>query len=150
VEVVVMGFSVSGSAAIIFAGMILAFGILYGSVSDGFERVSDAQESRADDALDTGNTAINITSAEYDGTDDRLTVLVENTGATGIGLNETDFLVENDYITDWRASATVENQSDTRLWLPGEQLNITIRTSDVPARVTVVTGTGVARTTEVN
>ncbi len=150
VEVVVMGFSVSGSAAILFVGMFIGFGILHGAVSDGHERVSDAQDARADDALETENTGINVKSVEYVGTTDRLTVLVENTGATGVGVNATDFLIENEYVTDWRDSATVAGQSDTRLWLPGEQLNITVRTSDVPARVTVVTGTGVARTEEVN
>ncbi|AQL43100.1 hypothetical protein BV210_10405 [Halorientalis sp. IM1011] len=145
-----MGFSVSGSAAILFVGLFIGFGILFGAVSDGFERVSDAQDAQTDDALDTENTAINVTSTEYVGTTDRLTVLVENTGSTSIGLNTTDFLVENDYVTDWRGSATVDGQDDTWLWLPGEQLNVTIRTSDVPARVTVVTGNGVTRTTEVN
>jgi flagellar protein FlaF len=150
VEVVVMGFSVSGSAAIIFAGMFIGFGILYGAVSDGYERVSDAQDARTNDALETENTAINVTSAEYAGTNDRLTVLVENTGATAVGLNATDFLIENEYVTDWQASATVAGHKDTWLWLPGEQLNITVRTSEVPARVTVVTGNGVARTAEVN
>ncbi|WP_299266891.1 hypothetical protein [Halorientalis sp.] len=145
-----MGFSVSGSAAIVFVGMFIGFGILSGAVSDGHERVSDARDARADAALETENTAINVTSAEYLGTTDRLTVLVENTGATAIEVNTTDFLIENRYVTDWQASATVADTNDTRLWLPGEQLNITVRTSDVPARVTVVTGTGVARTEEVN
>ncbi|RXK47256.1 hypothetical protein [Halorientalis pallida] len=145
-----MGFSVSGSAAIIFAGMFVGFGILYGAVSDSHERVTDAQDARTDDALETENTAINVTSAGYTGTTDRLTVLVENTGATAVGLNTTDFLIENEYVTDWRAAATVDGQDDTHLWLPGERLNITIRTSEVPARVTVVTGNGVARTEEVN
>ncbi|WP_424017481.1 flagellin [Halorientalis pallida] len=145
-----MGFSVSGSAAIIFAGMFIGFGILYGAVSDGHERVSDAQDARTDDALETENTAINVTSTEYVGTNDRLTVLVENTGASALALNTTDFLIENDYVTDWQGSATVAGQDDTWLWLPGEQLNITVRTSEVPAQVTVVTGNGVARTAEVN
>ncbi|MFB6083633.1 MAG: hypothetical protein ABEJ94_05260 [Halorientalis sp.] len=145
-----MGFSVSGSAAIVFVGLLIGFSLLYGAVADSFERVSAAQDARTDDALRTENTAINVTSAEYDGTTDRLTVLVENTGATTIGLNATDFIVGNDYVTGWQDSATVAGQSDTWLWLPGERLNITIRTSDVPSQVTVVTGTGVARTAEVN
>ncbi|WP_336001663.1 hypothetical protein [Halorientalis halophila] len=143
-----MGFSVSGAAAIVFAGMFIGFGILYGAAANGFERVSDAQDGRSEDVLDTRNTDINVTSAEYSG--DRLTVLVDNTGAAPIGLNATDFLIENEYQTGWRGPATVDGDAETELWLPGEQLNVTVYTSDVPARVTVVTGNGVTESREVN
>ena len=143
-----MGFSVSGSAAIVFVGLFIAFGMLHGATSDSFERVSDARDERADDVLHTSNTEIDIASASYSG--DRLTVLVDNTGASAVGLDDTDFLIENRYRNDWRDAATVAGDANTSLWLPGERLNITVRTTDVPARVTVVTENGVAESREVN
>lgn len=144
-----MGFSVSGAGAIVFAGLVLGFGIFYGAASDSFERVSEARDGRSDRALDRSNAAINITKTEHVG--DRLTVHVNNTGATPLGLNETDFLVDNEYQTGWEEDAKVTATDGTRnggtyLWLPGERLNITITYSDVPARAKVVTETGVADT----
>lgn len=144
-----MGFSVSGAAAIVFAGLVLGFGIFYGAASDSFERVSEAQDGRSDRAVDERNAAINVTETEHVG--DRLTVHVNNTGATPLGLNETDFLVDNEYRTGWEESANVTatdgtREGETYLWLPGERLNITIQYEDVPARAKVVTGTGVADT----
>ena len=149
-----MGFSVSGSAAIIFAAMFIAFGMWHSAATDGFERVTDAQDAHADSALDRQNTEIAIESAEKD-LDPGITefrVRVNNPGSTALSVEETDALVgsgnRTEYRTDWRANATVDGTADTDLWLPGEQLvfNLTGNTGD---RVKVVTEHGVADSTEV-
>lgn len=147
-----MGFSVSGSAAIIFAGMFLGFGIFYGAASNSFERISEAETEQTDRIVDKRNTALNITLAEYDSNTNRVTVHVNNTGTTPQSLNDTDFIVDNEYIAGWQADArvlredgTVDTQTD--LWLPGERLNITITDSDLPARAKVVTESGVSAST---
>ena len=138
-----MGFSVSGSAAIVFAGVILSFGIVFGAVSDSYERVTDAEEDQTDRVLDTKNAAINVTGVERAG--DRLTVLVNNTGSRSLSVNETDFILDNEYRSDWR-----DGETGTSLWLPGERLNITVTESDVPSRAKVVTEGGVADTVVIN
>ena len=143
-----MGFSVSGAAAIVFAGVILGFGIMYGAASDSYERVADAERGQTDSILDMKNAAINITGTERSG--DRLTVFVNNTGATALSVNETDFILDNEYRTDWQAGASVNGDDGTRLWLPGERLNITVVESDVPTRAKVVTEHGVADTEVLN
>lgn len=143
-----MGFSVSGSAAIVFAGMFIGFGMFYAAAANSSEAVSEAREDRIDDALAERNSDIDIRSVEY--TNDRLTVLVNNTGATPLSINDTDFIVDNTYRTDWERNATVDGQAGTDLWLPREQLNITIYRDTLPARVKVVAGQGVADTAEVS
>ena len=143
-----MGFSVSGSAAIVFAGVILSFGIVFGAVSDSYERVTDAEEDQTDRVLDTKNAAINVTGVERAG--DRLTVLVNNTGSRSLSVNETDFILDNEYRSGWQTDATVDGENGTYLWLPGEQLNITVTESDVPSRAKVVTEGGVADTVVIN
>lgn len=142
-----MGFSVSGSAAIILAGLFIGFGMYYGATAESNELVSEAREDRVDDTLAEKNSAIAIQSVEY--VNGRLTVLVDNTGAESLSVNETDFLVDNTYQTDWERNATVDGSGGTDLWLPEERLNVTVYPDDLPARVKVVAGQGVADTAEV-
>jgi len=139
-----MGFSVSGSAALIFAGLLIAFGMWHTAASNSFERVSEAQSDRSDGLLDQKNTAAVIDSATYAG--GTLTVQATNDGSTPLSLNETDLLVDNGYETDWRANATVDGDEETYLWLPGEQLTVEIDMGATPSRVKLATEAGVADT----
>ena len=142
-----MGFSVSGSAAIVRAGLFIGFGMYYGATAESNELVSEAREDRVDDTLDQKNSAIAIQSVEY--VNGRLTVLVDNTGAESLTVNETDFLVDNTYQNDWERNATVDGAGGTDLWLAEERLNVTVYPEDTPTRVKVVAGQGVADTAEV-
>jgi flagellar protein FlaF len=150
VEVVQMGFSVSGSAAIIFAALFIAFGMYHSAATDSFERVSDARDSHADAALERTNTEIAIESAvrDLDAGVTEFRVRVNNTGSTALSVEETDALVDSDYRTGWRTDATVDGTSNTELWLPGEQLVFNL-TGDTGDRVKVVTEHGVADSAEV-
>ncbi|MFB6164985.1 MAG: hypothetical protein ABEJ31_07485 [Haloarculaceae archaeon] len=139
-----MGFSVSGSAAIIFAGMFIGFGMLYGATANSFERVSDAQDARTNGIIEARNGGVAIHDVTYaNGT---LTVTVNNTGSTALSLNATDLLVNGTYVGGWQSSATVDGDGTTDLWLPGEQLTITVARSSAPTRVRVVSETGIRDT----
>lgn len=140
-----MGFSVSGSAAIIFAAMFISFGMFHSAATNGFETVSDAQEDRTDRSLTRQNTAINVTSATWDTTKTELTVEVKNTGATELTVSHTDLLADNVYLSEYNTS--VDGDPDTGLWLPGETLTFSLASLDEdPGQVKVVTGPGVATT----
>jgi flagellar protein FlaF len=141
-----MGFSVSGSAAIIFASMFIAFGMWYTASANSFEQVTEAQNDRADTVLETSNSAVDINSTEY--SSGNLTVEVNNTGATQLSVSETDLLVDGRYEGRWNESV-VAGDADTDLWLTGEQLTITVELPAQPDRVKVVTETGVSDTAEV-
>jgi flagellar protein FlaF len=143
-----MGFSVSGSAAIIFAAMFIAFGMWHTTATNGFERVSEAQNDRADAALDRQNTDVAIDSVVLNATSNEMQVNATNLGASTLSIEETDVLVDNDYYAEWRTDATVDGTPGTDLWLPGETLvfNITVSSAD---QVKLVTETGVADTAEV-
>jgi len=140
-----MGFSVSGSAAIIFAALFIAFGMWHSAATDSFERVSDAQEGHADAELERQNTAIVVQSAVKDLTagNTEFRIRVNNTGSTALALNDTDALVNGTYRTGWRANATVAGNASTDLWLPGEQLEFNL-TGNTGERVKVVTEHAVA------
>jgi flagellar protein FlaF len=137
-----MGFSVSGSAAIIFVGLFIAFGMWYTASANTLEQVTDAQEQRADGTLAEKNTAIEIATTNY--STDTLTVTVNNTGTTTLSLNQTDLVVDNAYQQDWQADATVDGNSATDLWTGGETLAIEITLTQPPSQVKIITEHGVA------
>jgi flagellar protein FlaF len=143
-----MGFSVSGAAAIIFASMFIAFGMWYTAADNSFSRVTDAQDAQSESSLETSNTAIEIISASY--SSGTLTVEINNTGTTQLSLNQTDLLIDGQYETDWQAAnATVAGDGSTDLWLPGEQLTITLDRASQPDRLKLVTESGVGASAEV-
>lgn len=144
-----MGFSVSGAAALIFLSMFIGFGMLYTATDNSFERVIDAQDDRTEQTLETKNTALNVTNATYDTGPGEVTITTNNTGATTLSLNETTILTDNTVQQGWEVNATVDGNSETDLWMPGETLSVTISVTSQPAQVQVVTDVGVADTAEV-
>lgn len=143
-----MGFSVSGSAALIFLGLFVTGGMVYTTVANGFEQVSQTRADAADELLDRQNADINITDVTYDG-DDTLHVYVENTGGSEIRINSTDLLADNEYLepVDKNEITSISNDK-TNVWAPGETLHLqyTYATSpaSAPSRVKVITPYGIS------
>ena len=139
-----MGFGVSGASAVIFLGLFIAAGTLYATTSNTAEIVSDAHHDDRERLLDRRNTALNVSDATYDTSDDTLNVTVENTGTHTLSVNATTVLVDNAYVST--ANATVDGVSSTDLWEPGETLRLSVTTTSVTdeSRVKVVTETGVS------
>lgn len=140
-----MGFSVSGSFAIIVIGGLVALGIFASATTNGFERVSSAQQAEADAELDRQNTAIEIQNATYDSPNETLSLRVTNNGSTALSVSATDVLVDNVYQATFE-ERSVEGDDATDLWLPGETLALELDQSEEPDQVKVVTQTGVAAT----
>ncbi len=138
-----MGFGVSGASAVIFLGLFIAAGTLYATTSTTAELVSDASHDDRERLLDRRNTALNVTEAVYDTSEDTLNVTVENTGTHTLSVNDTTVLVDNEYVST--ENATVEGVSGTDLWEPGQTLELTLtNVTSAPDRVKVVTETGVS------
>ena len=145
-----MGFSVSGSFALIAIGTLVAFGMVMTAGSNTVEQVTDAQQQVRDEHLVERNTAIEFGNVSYNASGGTLLVIeVINTGSTSLDLNATDVIVDNVLQTDFELLA-VEGATASDVWLPGETLRIEIDRSTRPERVKVVTGGGVAISTEVS
>jgi flagellar protein FlaF len=147
-----MGFSVSGTAAIIFASMFVAFGVWFTASANSFDRVSDAQDQQTESLIDSENTEIEIASATYNESgNELLRIDATNTGASQLSLSETDLLIDGEFIDGWQEnwSVNVEGNATTDLWLSGEQLSITRDLATPPTRVKIVTEYGVAETATV-
>lgn len=135
-----MGFSVSGSTALLFVALLIGFGMFQSAATNGVERVNDARAASGERLLEQRNTAINVTSVSYNATTDELSVRVNNTGSTTLSVSAVDLLVDNEYVTP---TTTVEGSSSTDVWLPGETL-VANATVEPATRIKVVTGPGVA------
>ncbi|WP_049926452.1 hypothetical protein [Natronomonas moolapensis] len=141
-----VGFSVSGSAAIVFVGVMVAAGIAVPSLVGSMGALADSQGEQVDRGIDALNTEFEITSATYDSNNTELTLELRNTGSTTLGVNETSVLVDGTIQRDADIQSTdVDGDSTAALWLPGQTLTIEIDYSG-PNRVKVVAENGIAET----
>jgi flagellar protein FlaF len=141
-----MGFSVSASFVLILLGVFIAASAVYTTGGNTFERLNDARHDQAENLDAAHKTELNITSVGLTGTNDDCDVsfTVNNTGSTTLSLDETSLLIGNNYQTGWQGDATVDTDSATDLWSPGEQLGGERTGLFSPDAVTVVTKTGVS------
>jgi flagellar protein FlaF len=138
-----MGFSVSGATAVIFVAGLIGFGMFYTASANGFEAVTESRESVNERTLERMNTGINLTQTVYNDSNGDLAIAVNNTGARTLSVNDTDLIVDNDYVTD--PDASVNGDRTTDLWLPGERLWLNTTVTD-PNRIVVTTERGVQET----
>jgi flagellar protein FlaF len=146
-----MGFSVSGSTAVIFLGLFISFGIAYTAADNGMERVNEAYDANTEDALARQNTAIAIGNASVanEGGQLYVDVTVDNTGSTTLSIDDTDILIGGNYTNHTSSKMEtfeVAGTGETDIWLPGETLRFRFNVSvaSPPDRVKVVTGPGVS------
>lgn len=154
-----MGFSVSGSFAILAFATFVAIGTLYPTIAMGVDQISRAQAEVNSDQLVRQNTDITITVADWSGLiQNTLTVEVENTGSTVLSIDEIDVIVDNDYYErdefseEYIVQSDGSNTSETDLWQPGEIYHVEITESVLdpsPDRVKIVSGPGVSDSAEV-
>jgi len=141
-----MGFSVSGSAAIIFAAMFVGFGMFHSATVNGFERRSRTPSRTGPTGRSSSRTR-RSRSGRRPGTAGpaKLTVRANNTGSTELSVDEVDLLADNRYVRGYDTS--VGGDGATNLWLAQETLEITVTSLDAdPGRVKLITGPGVAVT----
>ena len=140
-----MGFSVSGSAAIIFAAAFIGFGMFYSASANTAEQITDARDDQRDSLLEQQNTDVALTDVTYDATAESLNLTLVNTGSSTLAVSEVDVLVDNEYRSGYRTA--VDGDETTDLWLAEQTLEINVTgTTSEPNRVKVVTGPGVAVT----
>lgn len=144
-----MGFSISGATAVVFIGLLVSTATLYPAVDQYVERRSEAIDADSERSLTQQNTAIAVVNATYDGNTSTLNVSVQNTGSSTLEVSETDLLLDGDYVRLSTDDTTVDDDTATDIWTPGERLTIAMTRSSNPGRIKVVTGPGIAVTSTV-
>lgn len=129
---------------VILIGCLIAFSAAFTVATDGLDRVSTAQDDRADRLLDRQNTAIEIGDVTRNGEEDEtLALSITNTGSTALSIDKTDLLVDGEYHTEKPTIMDTdgETKNGTTLWLPGDTLEYELSDGE---RVKVVTQHGVS------
>ncbi len=136
-----MGFSVSGSAAIIFIGLMVATGIAVPSLIGSFGSLANAQGGQIDRGVDAMNTEFEIETTTYDDETDELEITLKNTGSTTLFVERTSVLVNGELKPD---AAT----GSERYWVPNETITITITVEEdtESGQIKVVVENGIAQT----
>lgn len=158
-----MGFSLSGSFALLLLAFFITAGMIIPTAATSLEGIRDAYRSSNDQSLHQGNSGIEITNATWvdpsvvDG-DEYLAVNATNDGTTTLRVSNTDLLTDSVYQSDFSVRE-VEGDPDTDLWQPGERLYFESNSStldtnpldpgDAPSRVKIVSDFGVSDTGEV-
>jgi flagellar protein FlaF len=142
-----VGFSVSGSAVIIFIGAVVAAGIAAPTFVGSVDELASAHSEQIDQGTETLNTDIAIQNATYDSSAGTLNVTVENTGSTSLSVNDTSFLVDGEINTTAELTTEIGGTTDVAVWVPAETLEIRTDTNSAPGRVKIVTENGVTATT---
>lgn len=138
-----MGFSTSGSMAVLFVGVLVAISTAYPVMSTANERVHTAVEDRSDRSMSERNSNIELANTTYNASNDTLVVWVDNAGSRTLSVNDTDVLVNGIYRQGYVTTVDGENRT---VWVPGETLRIELSASTRPDRVKVITEFGIAET----
>ena len=133
-----VGFSVSGSAVIIFVGMMVAAGIAVPALVGSMGALADSQGEQVDRGIDALNTEFEVTSATYNASGNgNLDLDIKNTGSTTLTLEGTSVLVDGEIRP---------GLAGTGLWVPGETIRIETGESSKPDSVKIVAENGIAET----
>jgi archaellum component FlaF (FlaF/FlaG flagellin family) len=118
-----MGFSVSASMAIFFATFLILFSILYSSVDDAFETVSESFDDRYEYMNERAQTNLDIICLSYSKDTDTFTAEVQNSGSVALDIDKVRLLLDG--VLETAATMNISGES-TDIWLPMETLTITL------------------------
>jgi len=155
-----MGFSTSGSAAVLLIGLLLAASVLVPTMMSLGSTTGDAFGSQSEQLREQTNTGIEIDPEETDA-ENGVTVVVANEGTLTLGVRETDVLVNGYYVEPDETTVvdrSGDRSSDTNLWQPGTDLEIVIEQGTLdneldgaePERVQVSTQNAIADAINLN
>lgn len=133
-----MGMSVSIATAIIFIASLISFASIIGTLDEVQSSVLDAQRASSEREVAALHSSISI--ASIDRTNG--TVEVTNSGEVTLTTNGLDILINGTLSNDRITSITIEGNNQTRLWLPGEVMVISVNGSLDGAAIKIVAANG--------
>lgn len=133
-----MGMSVSIATAIIFIASLISFASVIGTLDQAQNSLIEAQRSSSERGVEALHTTISISS--IDGQNG--TIEVVNGGEVTLITNGTDLFINGTLSNDRITSMSIDGRTDTRLWLPGEVLTISVDGNLNGSAVKVLTANG--------
>jgi archaellum component FlaF (FlaF/FlaG flagellin family) len=117
-----MGFSVSATMAIFFVAFLILFSVLYASVNDAFDNVSESFDHKYEDMQDRALTELEFVTLTYDRGRNTLEITIRNSGSVVLGTNYTELLIDGTLVPfiDRTIGGVYSGY-----WLPTDVLTIT-------------------------
>jgi len=153
-----MGFSVVAASAIIFTSVIFLSSLVYQSVNDSMEEVTDAVEDRREMDDDYASARFELTGYTYQGAAHLLILDAKNTGPSEIRLGDLNGKAEVDVILNgWSvsrsiSSLSVDGDNTTLTWWPGSTLVIRLSNISIqdPGTLTILMAVPNGRTASIS
>ena len=134
-----MGMSVSIATAIIFIASLISFASIIGALDHAQGSVLEAQKASSQREADAMRTSVALSFV--DGPNGTFGVV--NSGEVTL-TTQVDLLINGALSNEKISSMSVEGKNDTKLWLPGEMLIITMSEGVNGAAIKIVTANGVS------
>jgi archaellum component FlaF (FlaF/FlaG flagellin family) len=135
-----MGLSVSASVAIIFVASAIVFGTLLGAFNNAQHSVLDAQRSAQERAVEETYTHLTITNLDIvNGT-----LTIKNEGDVTLNVRNVDLFINGTTANDRIISESIDGSGPTDLWMPGEELIVSITGDLTSASIKVVCENGIS------
>lgn len=119
-------------ALLIFLGVIIALGVLFPAFSGFTDSVSDSISSQIDTNREIQNSDININATIQN---DELDIQINNTGTTGINLDNTNVLIDG--VVEEEDTVTIDG-TERSVFYGGETANLGFEDEQDAERVKVV------------
>lgn len=133
-----MGMSVSIATAIIFIASLISFASIVGTLDEVQDSVLEAQRASSERVEEAMRTSITITSVDRQNG----TIEVVNGGEVTLTIEELDVFINGTLSNERIASMSIDGRTDTKLWMPGEVLTISLEGELNGAAVKVMAANG--------
>jgi archaellum component FlaF (FlaF/FlaG flagellin family) len=138
-----MGFSVAAAAAILFAGAVVSFSILAGSIQQANDAVRGAEEAARERAQEVASTGITLLNGTANGT--AIELNFTNSGSSVLHVDGLDIVVNGTLRTSAVTLREVDGVAATTLWAPGQVLHLRLTAPEGPtASIKLVADNGYA------
>ncbi|GEM_PF-4968725 len=130
--------SVSIATAIIFIASLISFASIVGTLDEVQHSMLEAQRTSSERAEEAMRTSIAITSIDRQNG----TVTVVNGGEFTLTTNKMDVFINGAISNERITSMSIDGRTNTKLWMPGEVLTISLDGELNGATVKVLTANG--------
>ncbi len=136
-----MGFSVAAAAAILFAGAVVSFAILAGSMQQAADATREAEDVARERSMELAGTQVAIVNGTANGSVVELNLT--NSGSSVIHVDTIEVLVNGTLRTANITLREVDGVQATALWAPGQVLHLVVEAPEGPtATLKLVTDSG--------
>lgn len=138
-----MGFSVSASTIIIFIGLVVSAGMLYGAWDYSQDTLTEGEEIKNQLHIDKQQTDIEILGETVEHIDQYLVFDAYNDGNAEHSLEHVSVVIDGEIKDGMVNEVFVKGHDDSGVWLPGDTIHMNVTVEETPDRIVLIVDNGV-------